>query len=278
VTTTAAATATATATRRHEHRASVADVAWNLARRSVQNVFRVPGAFIPTMVMPLFFLISFSGSFSGLARGGIVPTDNMLNWVLPYAIIQGAAFAGMSSTFAVARDLEGGFYDRLLLAPAPRRTLLLGPMLAAAMRALIPVVVVLTIGIVFGARPTGGVAGLVTLLIAVEGIAAVACLWGGGVALRLKTQRAMALVQVGIFTAMFLSSAQVPVRNLTSWLKPVARFNPMTNILRLGREGFLDGAEGVSWHNTWGGLVALAISGAALALFAIRGVQKLDNQ
>jgi ABC-2 type transport system permease protein len=258
---------------RGDRRASSLLVATALAARSVVNVFRVPGAFVPTLVMPIFFLIAFSGSFSGLASGGIVPTDNMLNWVAPYAILQGAAFAGMSTAFAVARDLEGGFYDRLLLASSPRRVLLFGPVFAALARSFIPVAIVLVVAFIGGARFTDPGLGMVTLLIAALGAAAICSLWGLGIALRFKSQRSLGLVQVVIFSAMFLSSAQVPIERITGWVKPLARVNPVSNILRLARQGFLDG--GVSWGDTYGGLIAIASLLVLLAWFSIRGLRKL---
>ena len=265
-----------TATHRpSETTASVVRISGALAKRSIVNVFRVPGAFVPVLVMPMFFLLSFSGSFSALAKVGILPTKNILNWVAPYAIIQGAAFAGMGATFSVARDLEGGFYDRLLLAPAPRRALLTGPVLSALLRAIIPFTVVGGVAFLGGARLTGGVLGVVTLLIAIEGASAIACLWGLGIAFRFKSQRSLALVQVGIFTATFLSAAQVPVGKMVGWVKPVAQINPVTNILRLSREGLLPGDYGLSWHNTFGGLLAIAGAAAALGWFAVRGLRRL---
>jgi len=270
-----AAVARVPASGRGEHHAAPVKVGTALAVRSLANVFRVPGAFVPTLVMPIFFLVAFSGSFSGLARGGLLPTDNMLNWVMPYAMLQGAAFAGMGTAFAVARDLEGGFYDRLLLAPAPRRALIIGPIMAALVRALLPMAIVLPVAILAGARFTDGPLGVLTLLIALEGAAVLSAMWGLGVALRFKSQRSLALVQVGIFVAVFLSSAQLPVANLSSWLQPAARFNPVTNVLRLARQGFVD--TGIRWQDTWGGLVALASVGAALSWFAIRGLRKLDD-
>jgi len=258
---------------RGDHRASTLLVSAQLAMRSVVNVFRVPGAFIPILVMPLFFLLSFSGSFSGLSSHRVVPTDNMLNWVAPYSIVQAAAFAGMGTAFSVARDLENGFYDRFLLAPAPRRSLLIGPVLAAMLRALLPVAIVIAFAAGGGARLSDGVLGLVPLLVAAEGVAAVCALWGVGIALRFKSQRSLGLVQVVIFTAMFLSSAQVPVARIEGWVEPFARVNPVTNILRLAREGFLD--SGVNWHDTYGGLVALLFLTAALGWFAARGLKRL---
>ena len=184
-----------------EHKASALKISYALAVRSIVNVFRVPGAFVPVLVMPLFFLLAFSGSFSSLTKFHIVPTDNILNWVAPYSIIQGAAFAGMGATFSVARDLEGGFYDRLLLAPAARLTVLTGPVLSALLRALIPFVVVGTVATIGGARLTGGALGVLTLLLAVEGTAAISCLWGLGIAFRFKSQRSLAISKGASTTA-----------------------------------------------------------------------------
>lgn len=260
---------------RSEQGASALLISAALAKRSIVNVFRVPGAFVPVLVMPMFFLLSFSGSFSALAKVGILPTTNILNWVAPYAIIQGAAFAGMGATFSVARDLEGGFYDRLLLAPAPRRALLTGPILSALLRSLIPFVIVGLVALAGGARLESGIVGVITLLVAIEGASAIACLWGLGIAFRFKSQRSLALVQVGIFTATFLSAAQVPVGKMVGWVKPVAQVNPVTNILRLAREGLLPDQFGLTWHNTFGGLLAIVGAVAALGWFAVRGLRTL---
>src|SRR5258708_25442403 len=117
----------------------------------------------------------------------------------------------MGAAFSVARDLEGGSYDRLLLAPAPRRTLLTGPVLSALLRALIPFLVVGTVATIGGARLTGGALGVVTLIVAVEGTPTLAWLWGLGIAVRFKAPRPLALLQVGIFTSTFLSASQVPL-------------------------------------------------------------------
>jgi ABC-type polysaccharide/polyol phosphate export permease len=67
----------------------------------------------------------------------------------------------------------------------------------------------------------------------------------------------------------------VPVRAIEGWVQPVARVNPLTNILRLAREGFLPG--GVTWHDTWGGLTAIVVAAALLAWFAVRGLRQVLN-
>ena len=50
------------------------------------------------------------------------------------AVLQGASFAGVGAAASTAADLELGFFDRLLLSPCRRTTLLVGPLAYAALR------------------------------------------------------------------------------------------------------------------------------------------------
>lgn len=247
-------------------------VAGRLAQRSLFGMIRVPATVIPTVAMPIFFTIAFSGAFSAVARMPGFPTDNILNWMVPFAVLQGSAFAGLGASFGAGRDLENGFYDRLLLAPAPRFALALGPLVYSALRALLPFVTVLAAGYLGGARMQAGVAGFATLLAGAIGIAVVSGLWGLGVTYRLRTQRAGSLVQVGIFITLFLSVGQVPLSVMTGWLHWVASRNPFTFVLDMARQGFVGD---VTWETTWHGLAALAVGAALLGLFAWRGFRKL---
>jgi ABC-2 type transport system permease protein len=178
----------------------------------------------------------------------------------------------VGASFGVARDLENGFYDRMLVAPAPRASLAFSPAVYAGTRALIPLVLVLAVVYLFGGR-LQSLAGLVTATIAAIGVGAAAALWGLGIFYRFKTQRAGALVQIGIFTCMFLTTGQAPIDFMEGWLPYAARVNPMTYVLTMARQGFLD--TGVSWGDTWPGLVALAAALLLLGWFCWRGFKKL---
>lgn len=247
-------------------------VARGLALRSLVNILRTPSAVIPTIAMPLFFVVAFSGAFSALTELPGFPTDNALNWFMPWAVMQGAAFAGMGICFGVARDLENGFYDRLLMAPAPRSALILGPMWAAMVRVLLPVTTVSLAGFAAGARLTDGLIGMVTLVVAAEGFALVAGLWGLGVVYRVRTQRSGALIQVGIFVTMFLSIGQAPLALMEGWLYRVARLNPLTPVLVMARSGFLGQ---VTWADTWPGLLSIAVGLVGFGIWALTGFRRL---
>ena len=243
-----------------------------LAWRSLINIRRLPSAFIPSLLFPIFFTISFSGAFSAITNLPGFATDNVLSWYVPMSVVQGAAFAGLGTGFSTARDLEDGFFDRLLLAPTPRGALLGGALLASVLRALLVALLVVMVGFVGRMDVPGGLLGLVTLFVASAGVAVAGGAWGLGLVYRIKSQSAGPLIQVGLFTAIFLSTAQVPLEVMTGWLHGVASVNPMTYVLELARAGFLGD---VTWSDTWPGLVSMAGFMAVLVLFAFRGLRRL---
>jgi ABC-type multidrug transport system permease subunit len=153
----------------------VVGVLW---RRSLNEVLRVRGALLPATVAPVIFLLGMSGQFGRLVGLDGFPTDSYLSWIVPLSCLQGAGFAGAATGSNLARDIEQGLFDRLLVSPVPRAVLVLGPLLGAITRSLVPVTVVLGVGFALGAELTGGVGGLALLYLAAAGFCAAAGLWG----------------------------------------------------------------------------------------------------
>ncbi len=251
---------------------SSAAVTWGLAKRSLMLIPRMPSTFFPSLIMPIFLTISFAGAFSGIVNLPGFPAETALSWFIPMTTIQGAAFAGVTTGMGMARDFESGFYDRFLASPASRSSLIAGPLLASAARALLPLALLLLVTLITGTDVPGGFVGLLSLAVAAVGVGLIAGAWSVGIALRSKTLEAAPLIQSGMFLGFFLSTAQMPIELLTGWLHAVARVNPMTNILALGRQGYLGD---VTWANTWPGLVALAGMAVVLIAFAARGMRKV---
>jgi ABC-2 type transport system permease protein len=243
-----------------------------LVVRMIIATARVPSTFIPSIVFPLFQIVAFGGAFSAITLLPGFPTDQILNWFGPMAVLQGTAFMGSTVGLSTTRDIESGFYDRLLLAPVPRWSLLVGPVAGAVVRTLPAVYVVLVVSALGGARLVGNALGALTLLVAAVGLTALFGFWTLGLAFRFKSQRAAPLMQIGVFVTIFLATAQVPLSAMTGWLHAVARVNPMTNVLRLARVGFLGE---VTWDACWGGLLTLAVGTLLTALFAARQFRSL---
>ena len=255
--------------------AGVVPVALALIRRSLLGTVRIPATFIPMIVMPLFFVIAFGGAFSSVTLLPGFPTDNILNWVAPFSVLQGASFAGFGSAFGAGRDLENGFFDRLLLAPSPRLALILGALGYSALRAFVPTVIVVSAVLLTGATVPGGVLAIAVLLLAAMGVAVSAGLWGLGVVYRTRTQRSGGLIQVGIFSAMFLSVGLVPLSQMEgTWLYWAARVNPITAVLGMARSGFVGD---VTVDAVLPGVGALAAMIGLLGWFAWRGFRRLEG-
>ena len=250
----------------------VISVSLGLASRNLLLVRRVPSVFIPSLVMPLFILIATAGAFHGIGALPQFAGESYLAFTIPMAAVMGAGFAGINSGMTLARDLEGGFFDRLQSSPAPRLALVLGPMLAAQARSLVTTVVVLLAGMVGGVMPPGIAPTLVIFAFALL-FAAAASFWAIGVALRTRTIQAAPIMQLAVFLSVFMSVAYVPQDALTGWLATIARYNPVTYILDAARSAQLTGT--VIWSETWPGLVAagaLVILLGAFAMVPLRGL------
>ncbi len=246
-----------------------------LAQRSVVNITRLPSAFLPSVLMPVFQTIAFAGTFFAIIQIPGFPTDRSINWFLPLGTLMGSGFAGIGIGFATIRDLETGFYDRIRLSPAPRSSLITGPLMAALIRSVLVTTIVVIIGLVFGARPTHGVFGVMFLYIAALGVAALGTGWGLALAYRFRDMRAAAIMQLTFFLLIFLTDAQTPLFIMEGWLEAVARVNPFTNIIRLARLGFLDAP--ITWNNIWGGLLAIAVITGLTVWFAQRSLDRLSD-
>jgi ABC-2 type transport system permease protein len=103
------------------------------------------------------------------------------------------------------------------------------------------------------------------------GMAVVAAAWGVTLALKFKTQSAAPLMQAGMLLLILTTTAYAPLDLLTGWLQEVARYNPVTQIVEAARQGFVGG---VSWADTWPGLLALTGLAVLLTALALRGMRR----
>ncbi len=243
-----------------------------LCGRGLRRIQARPVLLVPTVVMPIFFVIGFTGAFNSLTQVEGYGTGNIFNWMAPYAALQGAVFAGVGGAMSAADDLENGFFDRLLLTPGSRLPLLAGTVGFSAVRSLVPTAGVLAVAGLGGLELPGGPLGLLALVAATAGMAVVFCLLGLSVVYRLRTMRSMMIVQVVGFSSMFLSIGQVPIQFLDGWLHGAARLNPITNVLRLSRQGFIGE---VAWGLTWPGLAAIGAMAVVFGLTALRALVRM---
>jgi ABC-2 type transport system permease protein len=246
---------------------------WSLMRRGLNEILRVPGAAIPGMLAPTIFLLGLTAVFGNLRHLPGYPTDSFISFMLPVSYLQAAGFTGAATGVNLARDIELGWFDRLLVLPVPRWALLAGTVLSASLRVLLPFSMLTIVALIFGAH-WPGVGGLVVAFGIGMAFAAIMACWGVSLALTFKTQSAAPLMQAGTFILVLFTAAYAPLDLLAGWLHDVAVVNPVNQVLTAVRQGFIGD---ISWSDTWPGLVTLVVLGAALGALAIRQLLRMGR-
>src|SRR5688500_7808380 len=197
-----------------------------LIRRARNEIIRVPGAAIPGVLAPTIFFLGLTAVFGSLTLLPGFDTSSYQSFILPVSLLQGAGFTGAATGVNLARDIEQGWFDRLLASPAPRPALLAGLVASAAARSLVPATVLLIVAFAIGADWPGFL-GLAIAVLAVMATGTVAALWGCALALRFRTQSAAPLMQAGMFVLVLMTTAYAPLELLEGWLQTVAEINPV---------------------------------------------------
>jgi ABC-2 type transport system permease protein len=241
-----------------------------LMARARNELLRVPGATVPAVLAPTIFFLGLNGAFGGLTQLTGFTTGSYESFLVPISMLQGAGFTGAATGVNLARDIEQGWLDRLLASPSPRWVLLAGMVLSASARAAIPATVVLCVALALGAH-FPGVDGLLIAYAMVAAMAAMAACWGCMLALRYKSQSAAPLMQAGILAMILFTTSYAPLDLLQGWLQDIARINPVTQVVEAVRQGFVGG---VSWADTWPGLLAVSALLALFGALALRGMRR----
>ncbi|MBA2348926.1 MAG: ABC transporter permease [Solirubrobacterales bacterium] len=241
-----------------------------LVRRALNEITRVPGASIPGVLAPTIFVIGLSSVFGQADQVPGFGAVDFKTFVVPVGFLQAAGFTGAATGVNLARDIEQGWFDRLLLCPAPRLTVLAGVVASAALRCLLPVsflfAVAMTIGVDFP-----GIGGLLIALLLIMGLASAFACYAVTLALRFRTQQAAPLMQMGSFVGVLFTPAYVPKELLAGWLEAVATVNPVTQVLIGVRQSFVGET---SWGETWPALLAVAGLILLFGAFAARGLRR----
>ena len=237
-----------------------------LVVRALNEITRVPGAALPGVLAPTIFLVGLSGVFGAAAQlRGFHATD-FRTFIVPVGLLQGASFTGAATGVNLARDIERGWFDRLMVCPAPRTTILVGIVASAALRALLPGTFLLIVAFCLGVD-FPGVGALALDVLLVMGLATAVAFYAVLVALRFRTQQAAPLMQTAGFIAVLFTTAYAPKPLLAGWLRAIATVNPVNFVLEGVRQGF---TGSVTWADTWPALLAVGGLLVGLGGLAVR--------
>ncbi len=251
---------------------SFVSAALGVAWRTLHNVMTTPSLLLPSLMFPLLNFTAFAGGLSGLMRlESFDYAPGYTSFQFVFVLLQSAVFGGVFMAFGIARDFEYGFSRRLLLAAPHRSSIIVGYALAAVVRWLLVATVVTTVALIAGMQIGGNGVDLFGLYLLALTAHLGGMMWATGVALRFRSIQAGPLMQMPVFTVLFLAPVYVPQALLEGWIATVAAVNPITPVLEAGRSLLAGEPEEVAL--AFGVAVALAVG---FGIWAVRGLRSAE--
>jgi ABC-2 type transport system permease protein len=248
--------------------------AWILGQRALREATRTPESTIPTLFIPLFFLVvnvGQAGRIFPAGDTGFLHGQSYAAFQLPVSILLAASFG--SAALYLVEDIEGGYFDKLRATPISRTAIVLGRLTAEAAKGVLITLVMILVALPFGVRIASGPLGLLLLVL-------LASTWGvvfsGFMQLiALKTRSAAATNSGGLifFPLLFLTPNFVPRPLLTRPMEVAATFNPVTYIMEALRSLILTDIE---WARVGRGFLVVAICGVAMVVLNVRSIRSYD--
>jgi ABC-2 type transport system permease protein len=183
----------------------------------------------------------------------------------------GATWSGMS----MITDLDRDVIPRFLATPVSRVALVVSQVVRSALTALIQASIILLVALALGVRVHAGALGwLVVLLTAALVNSAFA---GFSQAVALLTRKEATMIAVANFIGLpllFLSSTLISIKQIPSWMRTAARYNPVNWGVDAARQVVLPGTAWSSVGTHLGLLAALTVVMVAFATWAFRLYQR----
>ncbi len=212
-----------------------------LGRRAVREITRLPEATIPVLFIPLFFLVVNIGQVSKTFPSStpFLHGEGYVAFQLPVSLMFAVATA--SSGLALVTEIDLGYFDKLLVAPIRRSSIIFGRLAADLVRGILASALVLLVGIALGASIRTGLVGaiVIVLLAALFGVAYAG--FGILVALRTRNVQATQSSFLLFFPLLFLTPNFVPFDRLSPLMETLARFNPVSYVIVGLRSLIIDG-------------------------------------
>ncbi len=222
-----------------------------MIRRSSTHIIRNTDQLLGTFFQPIMFLVLFTAVFGGaIATSG----GSYTNFLMAGIIVQTIAFGSTTTAIAVCNDLQRGIVDRFRSLPMSNLAVLNGHVISDLFRNGISTIVMILAGLVIGFRPNATFtewlifAGLLALFtLAISWLSAIV-----GVIAK-SVEGVQWLTFVIIFPLTFASTAFVPAESMSSWLKPFAENQPVSQMVDAIR-GLLIGTpigDSILWSVVW---------------------------
>jgi ABC-2 type transport system permease protein len=246
-----------------------------LARRMLEELLAAPAPLIGTLLLAPGYLLFQNALFGGVVGSASGVEGDYLGFIVPGAVLLATVAAG-NAGFAVLRDKEDRYFDRLLTMPISSIAVTAPPLIFGAAFAIANATMVLSIAFCLGHGPATGVPGAMAML----ALAGVCGLTIAGflvtVALVTESMELLQLADLACFPLLFLSPMALPQDEFNGWLQTLASINPATyavgGLRSLMSEGWVASELLPAFT------VAVACAAAMLALAALAARQSTAHR
>jgi len=163
-----------------------------LGRRATREIVRYPEAMIPTLFIPLLFLVANIWQVSKTlpSTTPFLKGQGYVAFQLPVSLMFAVATA--TSGLALVTEIDLGYFDKLLVAPIRRSSTIFGRITADLARGIAMSTLVPVAGVALGARIESGVAGAIAIMIVLLSASFGVAYAGFGLLVALRTRNVQA--------------------------------------------------------------------------------------
>ncbi len=202
--------------------------------RNLIHIKRMPEMLLDVTIQPVMFVLLFAYVFGGSIA---VTGATYREFLLPGIMAQTMIFSAFVVATGLTNDLAKGIVDRFKSLPISRASVLVGRSVSSLIHSSIGIAVMAVTGLIIGWRVREGAvnATVAFLLLLLFGFSMIWLgIWVGSM------MRSVEAVQGFMFTVMFpltfIANTFAPPRDMPSWLRFIAEWNPVSSLTQALRD------------------------------------------
>ncbi len=246
-----------------------------IAIRQIRALIRQPWYIAFTLVQPIVWILLYGQLFKRVVEIPGFNATSYISFLTPGIVVMTAIFSAGWNGMGMINDFERGVLDRFLVSPISRAAIIGGRLASMAFVNAIQSILLLGLGFFLGARFSGGILGILVLMLSAALLAMPIAALSNALALTIrKEESVIGASNFLLLPLTFLSPVFMAKNVMPSWIRNVSRFNPVNWSVEAGRSALRADPD---WTLILTRLVLLAlftIVAATLATRAFRSYQK----
>jgi ABC-2 type transport system permease protein len=247
----------------------------HLTVKGLRNIARLPAFVIIMLIQPMIWLLLFGQLFKRVVEIPGFAGGSYIDFLTPGVVVMTVLFSSGWAGMAFIEDMDRGVMDRMLSSPVSRGAMMASSVVYQGVTVVIQALVVVLVGLVAGARFSGGVLGILVMLVASVLLCAAFSSLSNGMALLVRTRESL----IGFSTMLtlplsFLSSSMMAKDVMPGWMHQVATYNPVDWAVVASREALSADPDWGAVLARLGGLLAVALVMMWIATRAFRTYQR----